>query len=66
MKRFKNLGVIKNSADYDIDKIHLFEAEIQKIKSKGSWNKQEIKDLFFKMIPDFGYIEKMKYLDSKM
>jgi UDP-N-acetylglucosamine 4,6-dehydratase len=66
LKRFKNLGVIKNNADYDVDKIQLFESEIQKMKSSGSWNKKEIVDMFFKMIPDFGYSEKGKYLDSKM
>jgi len=66
LERFQNLGVIKNAPDYDIDKIQGFESEIQRIKSAGTWGKQEIVDLFFKMIPGFGYLEKGKYLDSKM
>jgi len=66
LKRCLNLGVIKNAPDYDLDKIQGFESEIQKMKFAGTWEKKEIVDLFFKMIPDFGYIEKGKYLDAKM
>ena len=66
LEGFQNLGVIKNAPYYDIDKIQGFESEIQRMKSVGTWEKNEIVDLFFKMIPDFGYIEKGKYLDGKM
>jgi len=66
LKRFQNLGVIKNAPDYDLNKIQYFESEIQKMKSVGTWEKKQIVDLFLKMIPDFGYIEKGKYLDGKM
>jgi len=66
LERFKNLGVIKNAPDYNIDKIHAFQSEIQKMKNDEVWKKQQIVDLFFKMIPDFGYLEKGKYLDGKM
>jgi len=58
LERFQNLGVIKSAPDYDIDKIQGFESEIQKMKSMGYWEKKQFVDLFFKMIPDFGYIEK--------
>ncbi len=66
MKSFQNLGVIKNTPQYDSSKLELFEKEITRMKSAGVWTKKEIVDLFYKMIPDFGYIEKGKYLDSKM
>ncbi len=66
MKRFQNLGVIKNSPEYDNSKQQLFKIEIRKMKEAGYWTKQQIVDLFFKMIPDFMYEEKGKYLDSKM
>jgi len=66
LKRFQNLGVIKNAPDYDLDKLQDFESEIQRMKSVGNWEKKQIVDLFFKMIPDFGYLEKGKYLDGKM
>ena len=58
MERFQNLGVIKNAPDYDIDKIQYFESEIQKMKADGIWERSQIVEIFFKMIPDFGYIEK--------
>lgn len=66
MDRFLNLGIIKNEEEYDADKVRLFESKISQLKEKGIWNKQEIVDLFFEMIPDFGHKETGKYLDSKM
>lgn len=66
MERFENLGIIKNELSYDPELLSLFEKEIQRMKEKGVWTKQEIVDLFFRMIPDFGHEEKGKYLDQKM
>ena len=66
MNRFQNLGVIKNKPDYDNVKLQLFEDEIAKMKQSGVWEKREIVNLFFKMIPEFAYVEKGKYLDAKM
>lgn len=65
-KRFENLGVIKNLPDYDLYKIQYFESEIKKMKADGIYGKSQIIELFFKIIPDFGYIEKGKFLDGKM
>jgi len=36
------------------------------MKLAGSWERSQIVELFFEMIPDFGYIEKGKFLDGKM
>lgn len=66
MDRFENLGVIKNSLKIEEEKLNLFEAKINKLKNDRKWNKEEIVDLFFTMIPDFGHKEMGKYLDSKM
>ena len=66
LKKFQNLGIIKNQNNFDLEKVQYFEAEVKKIKATGFWQKQEIIDLFFNIIPDFGYVEKGKYLDSKM
>ncbi|MCM0147579.1 UDP-N-acetylglucosamine 4,6-dehydratase [Photobacterium galatheae] len=66
MSRFENLGVIKNEIEYEPDLLNLFEDAISKFKSEQSWTKEEIIELFFKMIPDFGHKETGKYLDSKM
>jgi len=66
MDRFENLGVIKNELNIEEDKLNLFEAKINELKAARKWNKEEIVELFFAMIPDFGHKETGKYLDSKM
>lgn len=66
MTRFNNLGVIKNDLNIKEDKLNLFENTLSELKEAKKWNKEEIVDLFFKMIPDFGHKETGKYLDSKM
>jgi len=66
MARFENLGIIKNEADFDETLLSEFEERIQAMKRDLSWGKQDLVDLFFRMIPDFGHKETGKYLDSKM
>lgn len=66
MKRFENLGVIKNKANFDQTLLSEFEMNIKKLKDAKSWTKDEIVKLFFKMLPDFGHKETGKYLDGKM
>ncbi|HWV71945.1 MAG TPA: UDP-N-acetylglucosamine 4,6-dehydratase [Pseudosphingobacterium sp.] len=66
MERFDNLGVIKNELNVEEDKLVLFSSTIQNLKNSKSWNKDEIVDLFHKMIPNFGHKETGKYLDAKM
>jgi FlaA1/EpsC-like NDP-sugar epimerase len=66
MKRFRNFGIIKNSADFSEEKIKLFSNSIEEMKQAKKWNKKQLVELFFKMIPDFGHKEAGKYLDSKM
>ena len=66
LNRFKNLGIIKNDAVYDASLIEFFSESIKTMKKNQHWTKEQLVQLFFKMIPDFDYIEKGKYLDSKM
>lgn len=66
MDRFENLGVIKNEALYDEEKLNNFENTIKNFKQKLSWSKDDIVKEFFTMIPDFGHKETGKYLDGKM
>lgn len=66
MNRFNSLGIIKNEAIYNEERLKNFSNTIQKMKKQKKWNKEEIVSLFFKMIPDFGHKETGKYLDSKM
>lgn len=66
MQRFDKIGIIKNKAIYDAKLIALFEQQIAKMRASQTWNKEEIVQLFFKMLPNFGHQETGKYLDSKM
>ena len=58
--------MIKNELNIEEDKLDLFEEGISKMREPRVGTKQEIVDLFHKMIPDFGHKETGKYLDSKM
>jgi len=66
MDSFKNLGVIKNEPIYNDALLNEFEETIKSYRKEGSWTKEQIVELFFKMIPDFGHKETGKYLDEKM
>lgn len=66
MERFENLGIIKNEADFDEQLLAEFEERIAVMKQSQAWTKQDIVELFYRMIPDFGHKETGKYLDSKM
>lgn len=66
LNRFANLGIIKNDVLYDTKKIQHFSDSIAAMKQVAEWNKTQLVDLFFEMIPNFGYVEKGKYLDAKM
>ena len=66
MERFSNLGIIKNQADYDEQKLSHFESTITEMKARYEWSKSDLVEFFHEMIPDFGHKETGKYLDSKM
>lgn len=66
MERFKNLGIIKNEMSFDAKNLEVFEKRILELKENKKWNKEQLVELFFEMIPNFGHKETGKYLDSKM
>jgi FlaA1/EpsC-like NDP-sugar epimerase len=66
LERFQSLGIIKNESIYDLGLLDYFSDTIKTMKENGRWEKEELVDLFHKMIPDFGHLETGKYLDSKM
>jgi FlaA1/EpsC-like NDP-sugar epimerase len=66
MDRFKNLGVIKNEADFDTNLLDNFLEVISELQNKQVWGKAAIVDLFNQMIPDFDHKETGKYLDGRM
>ncbi|WP_299123945.1 UDP-N-acetylglucosamine 4,6-dehydratase [uncultured Winogradskyella sp.] len=66
MDSFINLGVIKNELHINYEKLKFFENTIKDLKASKSWKKEDLTELFFKMIPDFRHKETGKYLDHKM
>lgn len=65
LERFKNLGIIQNKYQ-EQEKLDFFEKSIAGLRKNKIWSKDDLVDLFFEMIPDFGHKETGKYLDSKM
>jgi FlaA1/EpsC-like NDP-sugar epimerase len=66
LDRFENLGIIKNEPEYSEKQLNNFESAIGQLKSTMNWDKKSIVNEFFKIIPDFDYEDKGKYLDGKM
>lgn len=66
MERFEKIGVIKNEPNFNDELLNYFEKNISALKEKREWNKEQIVELFFKMIPGFRHKETGKYLDGKM
>ena len=64
--RFKNLGVIKNEANFNSNMLDNFLEVIHEIRAQTVWEKAPIVDLFNEMIPDFDHKETGKYLDGRM
>jgi FlaA1/EpsC-like NDP-sugar epimerase len=66
MQRFENIGVIKNKPIFDNNKLDFFIKNINEIKNKELWSRDEIVKLFFKTIPEFEHKETGKFLDNRM
>lgn len=66
MARLDAVGVIKNEAAFDENRLDYFLDCIAKIRSGATWDMQDIMDLFNYMIPDFKHKNTGKYLDGRM
>jgi FlaA1/EpsC-like NDP-sugar epimerase len=66
MSRFQNIGIIKNEALFDQEKIKYFIKKIDEIRKQGMWARIEIINLFNEMLPEFKHKETNLFLDGKM
>ena len=66
IKRFTSIGVIKNEAVFEAEKLSFFERRINEIKNSNAWKREEIVELFHEMIPNFGHKETGKFLHDRM
>lgn len=64
--RFNSMGVVKNSSEVPNEMLHKFIDSIQSLKENGSWNKEELIELFCEILPGFIHKETGKNLDNKM
>lgn len=66
MDRFKSVGIIKNEAVFEDEKLQYFQETIATMRERKRWTKQEIVDLFNYVLPEFKHKETHKYLDQRM
>ncbi|WP_339764501.1 UDP-N-acetylglucosamine 4,6-dehydratase [uncultured Sulfitobacter sp.] len=66
MESFANIGVIKSAPIYDSGLLTVFEDEIAAMVARRNWSKEELVDLFNRMLPQFKHKETGRYLDGKM
>lgn len=66
LQRFKNIGVIKNESISAGSRLERFLAEIDRMRSAGTWTKAELVALFKETVPEFEHKERNKSLDSRM
>jgi hypothetical protein len=66
MNRFSELGVIKNEAIYDEERLCFFTEAIRTMREKVNWSRNELINLFNQVIPEFNHKETGKFLDGRM
>jgi len=66
MKKFTGIGIIKNEALYDEQKLNVFTDTILELRRKGKWTRSELIELFCFMVPEFQHKETGKFLDGRM
>ena len=66
MERFETVGVIRNQPEFDEAKLDEFMNRIEVLREKGTWDKEDIVKLYFRLLPEFAHKETGKYLDQRM
>jgi len=66
LDRFETVGVIRNQPEFDETKLDKFMNGIEALREKGTWNKEDIVELYFSLLPEFAHKETGKYLDQRM
>jgi FlaA1/EpsC-like NDP-sugar epimerase len=66
MARFDSIGVIRNTAQFDTVRLDAFESGVNMLRGRETWVKEDIVELFSKLLPEFFHKEAGKHLDQKM
>lgn len=64
--KYRAIGVIKNSVDFDAEALTKFEDGCSQLLSKGAWSKTDLLELFYAVLPSFGHLETGRYLNDRM
>jgi hypothetical protein len=66
LKRFENVGVIKNNPEFNDSDLNNFLSQIELLREQGSWVKENLVEAFQSILPDFSHHETGKNLDQRM
>lgn len=66
LERYKAIGVIRNNAIFNSEKLDCFSREIEKLKESLVWTKHDILEQVENTLDNFHHQETGKYLDDKM
>ena len=66
MDRFSSIGIIQNEASFIETNLDIFEKDINHLRKKGKWCKEDILKIFNEILPEFDHKETGKYLDQRM
>ena len=66
MERFRNIGIIKDSKEYNPEKLSFFISEIEKLRSIKNWKKEDLVNLFENTLENFKHTENIKNLDQNV
>jgi len=66
LDRFSEVGIVKNSDDFDGEKLDYFLNNIQLLRDAGTWSRQALITLFNELLPEFNHLERGKFLDQRM
>ena len=64
--RFATVGVVRNTASCDPERLQRFLDESRSLIRQGQWTRGDILELFHSVLPQFAHQETGKYLDDKM
>jgi FlaA1/EpsC-like NDP-sugar epimerase len=66
LDRFASVGVIRNTATFNAEKLDRFRRGILALRDSGRWTKAQVIELFLEILPSFAHLETGKYLDQRM
>jgi FlaA1/EpsC-like NDP-sugar epimerase len=66
LDRYPNIGVIRNAASGEPKRLDCFLSEIEVMRTRGAWTKEQLVALFKELAPEFAHHETGKYLDDRM